>query len=134
MAFIRSKLEQSAVVWHSSLTEGNRKDLERVQKAAVKIILKDSYSNYEEALKTLNLESLDKRRSRLCLKFAKNCLKNEKLKRMFPLASKEHNMDTRLKEKFEVYKAKTERFRKSSIPFMQNLLNQEAKKIQKILA
>ena len=53
---------------------------------------------------------------------------------MFPLASKEHNMDTRLKEKFEVCKAKTERFRKSSIPFMQNLLNQEAKKIQKILA
>ena len=30
--FIRSLLEQSATVWHSSLTEENAEDLERVQK------------------------------------------------------------------------------------------------------
>ena len=30
LLFIRSHLEQSAVVWHSSLTENNRNDLERV--------------------------------------------------------------------------------------------------------
>ena len=133
MAFIRSKLEQSSVVWHSSLTEDNRRDLERVQKAAVKIILRRSYTDYEEALKILNLESLDQRRSRLCLKFAKNCLKNEKMKKLFPLASKNHNMDTRLKEKFKVNKAHSERYKKSAVPFMQNLLNQEARKIQNIL-
>ena len=134
MAFIRSKLEQSAVVWHSSLTQNNRQDLERVQKSAVKIILKNNYTSYEEALRVLKLESLDMRRTRLCLKFAKNCLKNEKMKTLFPLASKRHNMDTRLKEKFKVHKAKTERYRRSSIPFLQNLLNQDAKKVQKVLA
>ena len=37
--FIRSLLEQSAVVWHSSLTEENINDLERIQKTACKIIL-----------------------------------------------------------------------------------------------
>ena len=133
MAFIRSKLEQSAVVWHSSLTEGNRADLERVQKAAVKIILKNSYTTYEEALKTLKMESLDQRRTRLCLKFAKNCLKHEKLKKLFPIATKSHKMDTRSKEKFKVNHARSERYRKSSIPYMQNLLNQEAKKVSLIL-
>ena len=34
--YIRSVLEQSSTVWHSSLTKGNEKDLERVQKTAVK--------------------------------------------------------------------------------------------------
>ena len=38
--FIRSILEQSATVWHSNITEENSSDLERVQKSAVKIILK----------------------------------------------------------------------------------------------
>ena len=38
LTFIKSVLEQSAVVWHSSLTQKNRDDLERVQKVAVKII------------------------------------------------------------------------------------------------
>ena len=38
--FVRSILEQSAVVWHGSLTVDNRRDLERVQKTAARIILK----------------------------------------------------------------------------------------------
>ena len=45
LTYIRSVLEQSAVVWHSSLTSKNRKDLERVQKAAVRVILKKRYLN-----------------------------------------------------------------------------------------
>ena len=36
LTYIRSALEQSAVVWHSSLTTKNRKDLERVQKQQLK--------------------------------------------------------------------------------------------------
>ena len=41
--YIRSVCEQSAVVWHSSLTMENTTDLERVQKTALKIILKNNY-------------------------------------------------------------------------------------------
>ena len=36
--FVRSLLEHSATVWHSSLTEDNKNDLERVQKTALKVI------------------------------------------------------------------------------------------------
>ena len=131
---IRSKLEQSAVVWHSSLTENNRRDLERVQKSAVKIILKNSYNNYEDALKILKMESLEDRRTRLCFKFAKNCLKNEKLKKLFPLAKTNHTMKTRLKEKFKVNQARTERYKHSAIPYMQRLLNTDAQRIKSMLS
>ena len=36
-------LEQSAAVWHSSLSEENVKNLERVQKSSIKIMLKEKY-------------------------------------------------------------------------------------------
>ena len=39
LTFIRSILEQSAVVWHSGLSVRNKKDIERVQKAAVRVIM-----------------------------------------------------------------------------------------------
>ena len=44
MLQVRSKLEQSAPVWHSSLTKKNTRDLERVQKCALRIILGEKYS------------------------------------------------------------------------------------------
>ena len=61
--YIRSVVEHSAVVWHSSLTKGEQKDLERVQKAALKIILKDNYTSYEEALTATGLTTLTARRT-----------------------------------------------------------------------
>ena len=37
--YIRSVLEQSAVVWNGSITKGEQLDIERVQKCALRIIL-----------------------------------------------------------------------------------------------
>jgi len=79
--FIRSKLEQSASVWHSSLTKNNEIDLERVQKLALKVILKDKYGEYKSALRKLNIESLFDRRELLCLKFAKKRFKASKFQK-----------------------------------------------------
>ena len=83
--FVRSRLEYSCVVWNSSLTKINESDIERVQKSAVRIIMKDNYKDYHSALKTLNLETLVDRRKKLCIKFAKKCLKIENMKKLFPL-------------------------------------------------
>ena len=47
--FVRSLLEQSAVVWHSSLTKENEQDLERVQKNAFRIILKHNYQTHTKS-------------------------------------------------------------------------------------
>ena len=71
MLFIRSLLEQSCVVWHFDLNEEDSSDLERVQKVACKVILKDRYTDYTDALQILNLQNLKSRRDDLSLRFAK---------------------------------------------------------------
>ena len=129
--FIRSILENSCVVWHSSLSEQDSEDIERVQKAACKIILKQYYEDYEKALKLLRLEKLIDRRENLCLNFAKKSLRNFKVKSMFPL-----NISKRVvrnPNKYLVKFASTERFKKSAIPHMQNLLNRDEKVKQQFI-
>ena len=123
--FIRSKLDSSSVVWHNSLTEKDINSLERVQKASVKIILKNNYKNYESALEMLNLDNLSDRRKKQSLKFAKDCLKHEQMKQMFPINEKNSQIQTRHKEMYKVNKANTERYRQSAVPYLQRLLNEE---------
>ena len=72
------------------------------------------------------------RRQKICLRFAQQCLKNEKLRDMFPKNQSDHKMKKRNVEKFVVKKAITERFRKSAIPSMQRLLNKEDKEKRNI--
>ena len=75
LTYIRSAIEQSAVVWHSSLTKKNRRDLERVKKTAIKVIMGSQYTTYKEGLEILKIQNLDERRENLCLGFAKKCFK-----------------------------------------------------------
>ena len=90
--FIRSLLEQSCTVWHSGLTVQNTEDLERIQKTSLKIILKEKYLSYEQALKVLDLETLNVRRENLCENFAKKSLKNKKLTEFFVKNDKKHSI------------------------------------------
>ena len=122
--YIRSVLEQSAVVWHSSITKGEELDIERVQKVALKIILSEQYTTYSEALRLTGLESLKFRRKKLCLNFAKKCLKSDFTKDIFK--ENEPVLYTRSHEKFHVPFARTERLAKSAIPYMIKLLNQDS--------
>ena len=115
-------------MWHSSLTKENREDLERVQKSALKVILKKDYISYKDALKLANLESLDERREAMGLKFAKNCLKNLNFSKLFPLNNQSHVMKVRNPLKYQINKANTERYKCSSIPYMQRLLNEDNRK------
>ena len=126
--FIRSILEQSAVVWHSSITNEEKESLERVQKSALRIILGHNYSSYQNALNKMDLQTLNERRETLCLNFAKKCVKNEQFKQMFPLNIQKSEMKTRHKEKYKVQFANTERLKKSPIIYMQKLLNIDAEK------
>ena len=115
--YIRLIPEQSCQVWHSRLTLENLMDIERVQKNALKIILKDDYISYEHALDSVGLDCLADRRQQLCLKFAKACLKHPEMKEMFPY--NQHGQ----REKFHVTFESTDRLKESGIPFMQRLLN-----------
>ena len=93
--YVRSILEQSCQVWHSSLTLENSEDLERIQKNALKIILQDEYENYSHALALSGLKSLNERRKELCKRFAKACTKNDQTRSMFPLNPNKYDIQTR---------------------------------------
>ena len=133
LTFIRSIVEQSAVVWHSGLSIRNKKDIERVQKAAVRVIMGKSYKNYNLSLRELKLDSLEKRRELLSLRFAKNCLKNEKMKDLFPIKKLKHKMKKRNIRKYETKQIKTKRYASSALPYMTNLLNKDEEKKTKMM-
>ena len=125
LIYIRSILEQSGVVWHSSLSQKNKRDLERVQKVAVKVILGKNYTSYKAGLELLKMENLDKRRERLCLSFAKKSIQNEKASKLFPKNQSTHNMKKRRTKKFKPRITKTTRYQKSAIPYLINMLNKD---------
>ena len=121
-------MEQSAVVWHSSLTEKNKNDLERVQKSALKIIMGDKYKSYKKSLQELDLDTLEQRREKLCLNFALKAIGNEKTKHMFPLKDTKQKHQIRNEEVFKVQKANTNRLKDFAIIYMPRLLNQYVQK------
>ena len=123
--YIRSILEYNSNVWYSSITNEEREDIERVQRVACKIILKDEYQSYNEALEKLNLQNLSDRRQMLARRFAEKCLNSDRFKDLFPL--NDNTIDVRNDEKFFVKFAHTDRLRDSSIPAMQRLLNKKVK-------
>ena len=88
IACIRSILEYCCVLWSSSLTIAQDEALERVQKVSRKGILGPVYVNYQSAqsaLSVLELETLRIRREKLCLSFAKKCLKSLRHSALFPV-------------------------------------------------
>ena len=82
--YVRSILEFNCCVWHYNITMEERNDIERVQKVACKIILKNKYNSYGQALKTLGLQQLNDRRHMLCEKFAKMCKRSNPSIRNIP--------------------------------------------------
>ena len=56
--------QQSATVWHSSLTEEDKSDLERVQIAAIKVKLQTKCKGYQNGLALLGIEDLESRRKK----------------------------------------------------------------------
>ena len=119
--YIRSVAEQSCVVWGSAITVEEENDLERIQKVALRIILKENYVSYSNALAITSLDTLKSRRILLMKRFAIKCTKNPFTQGMFPL--NKSKVCTRNKEKYAVTHAKTGRLAKSAIPTMQRLLN-----------
>ena len=121
--YVRSILEQSCVIWHSTLTEEDNVNLERVQKNALRNILKDKYENYDNARAELKIETLYERRRNLLRVFGKKCLMLDQTKELLPLNDRDLIMQTRNQEKYKILHANTERLKNSSVPYLQIMLN-----------
>ena len=119
---VRSILELAVPAWHSGLTVKESVDIERVQKAALRIILSNEYNNYTSALETCNLSSLKERRIKLCLKFANKSEKHPKHTKWFK--RNERIKVTRHKQPtFCPVFSRTKRFENSPLSYLTKLLN-----------
>ena len=76
-----------------------------------------------EDMWNVQLVNVYERRESLLLKFAKKSLKLTQFKSLLPVKKQMHNMKTRNQQKFIVNSACTERYKKSSVPAMQRVLN-----------
>ncbi|KAI8516302.1 hypothetical protein Bbelb_048830 [Branchiostoma belcheri] len=90
-SYVRPVVEYCAPVWHPGLTSSQSARLERIQKRALRTILKDQYVDYNSALHTTDLQSLSSRRTDLCRKCASKI--NPDL--LPPRGSEEHGRNTR---------------------------------------
>ena len=119
--YIRGILEQSSVVWSSSLTQEEKMSFERVQKSAIRIILQENYQNYQNALKVVNLPTISERHEELLYMFAQKCCQNPKTSYMLPEATPK--IWARNCEQYHIPMARKERFLWSAIPQMARALN-----------
>ena len=124
--YIRSVLEFNSCVWYSSITQEEKNNIERVQKIACRVILKENYTTYEDALESLKLQNLEQRRIKLATRFAEKCTEHENFSDLFP--KNPNNLNHRYREKYQVKHATTQKLYKSSIPSMQRLLNSKTPK------
>ena len=66
----------------------------------------------------------------MCFKFAKKGLRLSQFRNLFPVSKSDHIMEKRNQDKFVVNEARTERYKRSTIPSMQRLLNKFERNVQ----
>ena len=125
---VRSVLELAVPVWQPGLTQQEVEQIERVQKCALHIIMGDNYKDYNNALQTLNCETLNTRRVRLCEKFARKAAKNPRYRNWFSLnTAPPPTIHTRQQNKSHTQylpvQARTNRYKNSPIPYLTEILN-----------
>ena len=109
---VRSLLELAVPAWHGAISQADKMDIERVQKAAFHIILGNGYISYKCALKSLDLLSLDSRRD-----------KHPKHKNWYKVNTMKVNTRQDKTEYCNVV-AKKNRYKTSPISYLTSLLNQ----------
>ena len=106
---VRSVLELAVPAWQPGLTEYEAKQIERVQKCALSIILGEDYSSYDLAREQMSIEKLSDRRFKLCENFAKKASKSKRFKHWFSeseVVQSNNNVRTRSRKDklFPLYK------------------------------
>ena len=120
---IRSILEYGVPVWHPGLTQNDTMTIERIQKVAFKMILKEKFVDYTSACLYFNTTTLKQnKKPKLCLNFAPKNIKSENS--FFDLVSKTVNTSS-ANDRVKTFKCRTRRFERSSLPYMAKLLNNQ---------
>ena len=95
---IRPLTEHGVVVWNSGLTIVQKKQLEKIQKVALQIILGHNYQNYESACNYFDITNLSERRKKLCETFAIKLFKSKRRDEFFSLAKSNRRRQNLVRE------------------------------------
>jgi hypothetical protein len=111
-SIIRSVLEYACEIWHPSLTQAQARQLEHIQKRAIKIA--NSNIDYADALCLYNIDTLYKRREDRCKNFFNDmCKSGHRLNSLLPPINKVNHLRSR--KRFQLPRVKTERLKKSPV-------------------
>ena len=124
---IRSICEMACQVFHSGLTKDQSSNIERIQKRALKLILGNNYSTYNEACTLMSAEPLSDRRDTLCLTFIKRTVKGGLHKDIF-IPRTGANMTRSNNNLITEYTCNTQRYFNSPLVYLSRLYNQTLKK------
>ena len=124
---IRSICEMACQVFHSGLTMNQSSDIEKIQKRALKLILGDQYSTYNEACSLMSAEPLSDRRDTLCLNFMKRTVKGGQHEDIF-MPKTGSNMTRSSNQLIREYTCNTQRYFNSPLVYLSRLYNQSLKK------
>ena len=119
-------LEYCDSMWHSSLTAGQSKSLEQLQRRACRIVLGRNFTSYSDALIDCDLDSLYDRRVEHCLRFAEGLSKSSRRNELLPPVRRDvHGRNLRNADKLTQLFARTLWFQNSLIPYCIRLLNEQ---------
>ena len=117
-------MEKGAPIYTGGLTKTNIDEFESVQKSAFKIILRGQYYDYSNALNMLDELTLEERRKKISLKFAKNSVKHPKMKHLFQKQKKTKTRNgDKSGDKFIEPRYKTDRANNGPVNYFIRLLN-----------
>ena len=123
--YLAKKANQRMKMLHiASKFTSKYSDLKTIYKLFIRSILEQSAVFWHNSLKKfLQIYRLSERRMKLCVNFAKKSLRNEKAGKLFPMKQSKKCLGS--SEIYKVNFANTDRYQKSTIPFLQNLLNKK---------
>ena len=118
VCFIRPVLEYACPAWHSSLTVEQSKRIEHIQRRAL-IIIFGYKLNYSELCVSLNLATLSDRRETLCKLFFSSMLNESNCLHYLLPAPRASDLVSKFRVAYQYapQAAKTERYKKSFLPF-----------------
>ena len=122
-SLIRSVIEYASITYHSMLTAEQANSLESLQKMCVRIIFGWDQS-YSEIRQQNDIELLEARRKKQCLKFAKECTESENFRDWFPLEPEKLH-DLRVTNKYAIPKFNFYRYDNSPLNYMRRALNED---------
>ena len=92
----------------------------------IAIVLSPNFTNYKIGLNKLGLDTLEKRREALCIKFAMNSAKSDQHSHLFSKYDK-NRPNTKNKISYIEPTCRRSRYYKSAVPYLTRLLNSKPK-------